>query len=338
VLLELRRTVAPSLLLTSCLLPSVAGCSNGKASATESTVDTTTAALGAPKVQLVAWGEGPAELGLRAAVPERAAFGAPAVAVSARGEVFVLDAVKQRIVRVGREVSAVATVPRDADDLAVSADGAFAVRRAMSPKILVLDPAGQRIGEVDAQGLGDVDSLALGASRRVVVRTAFQETFQLGSPSAPQLGEAIARSRKVGADLLANGDGVVVLAHDGAAELRVVAQAQGEEGHAEARATWPLGRATSAHVVGLSGHVACLRLEHVDTASSGPLSVTREALCLDTASGATVLRADLDAPGLYVPRRELTFASGRLVFAHPEKEGLRVTTWVVPTSVAGGVR
>lgn len=321
---------------TALVMVLATGCSNpGESVGTSTTRSGLTAgATGVPGTQLVAWGEGPSALGLRAEVSERAAFGAPAVAIGPGGEVFVLDAVKQRIVRIGREVTALATVPRDADDLAISADGAFAVHRAMTPKILVLDPAGQRIGEVDSQGVGDIDAIALAPSRRVVVRTAFQETFQLGSPSVPQLPQAIARSRKVGAELLAGGDGVVVVAKDGVAELRVMTQAADQEGHAEARATWPLGHATSAHVVGASGRTVCMRIEHVDTTAEGPIAVSREARCIDTSSGATVFRTDLPAPGLYVPRRELTFSRNLLVFAHPEKEGLRVSTW----AVEGGAR
>jgi hypothetical protein len=312
-----------------------AGCSNasdGKAST--ATATSRLALTGAPASRLVPWGDGAAELGLRAAVPERDTLGAPAVAIGPSGALFVLDAVKQRIVRVDAEVTQVASVSRDADDLALGSDGAFAVRRTMTPKILVLDPSGNRIGEVDAGAVGDVDTVALGPSRRVVVRTAFQESFQLGSPSAPPLPEAVARSRKVGADLLASGEGVVVVAKDGEVELRVMTQAADQEGHAEVRATWSLGRATAARVVGVSERLVCLRLEHVDTASTGPLSVTREARCLDTSSGATVFRADLPAPGLYVPRRELTFAHHLLVFAHPEREGLRLQTW----TVEGGAR
>lgn len=324
---HLRTTISTPLFM---LLAAV-GCST---SSDPTATGTSRSSLTTGTTQLVAWGDGPAALGVRTAQPERAAFGAPAVAIGPRGEVFVLDALKERIVRVGREITPSATVPRDSDDLAVGTDGAFAVRRAMTSKILVLDPAGQRIGEVDAHGVGDVDTIALGPSRRVTVHTAFQETFQLGSPSVPQLAQGIARSRKVGSELLANRDGLVVVAQDGAVELRVMKQAADQEGHAEARATWPLGRATGAHIVGVSGAVVCMRLEHVDTAALGPVAVSREARCVDASSGATVFRTELPAPGLYVPRRELTFARGTLVFAHPEREGLRLTTW----TVEGGAR
>ena len=325
---------------TALVMVLASGCSNpGENTGTSSTTRSGQSRLTADgsATQLVAWGDGPSALGLRAEVRERAAFGVPAVAVGPGGQVFALDAVNQRIVRVdrdGRDVTTMATVPRDADDLAIGADGAFAVHRAMTPKILVLDPAGQRVGEVDAASVGDVDAIVLAPSRRVVVRTAFQETFQLGSPSAPQLPQAIARSRKVGAELLESGDGLVVLAKDGVAELRVMTQAADQDGHAEARTTYALGSATTAHIVGVSGRTVCMRIEHADTAAEGPIAVRREARCLDTASGATVFRTDLPAPGLYVPRRELTFTRNLLVFAHPEKEGLRVSTWTID----GGAR
>jgi hypothetical protein len=315
------------------LLTLAVGCT--ASSETSPTTRTSRASLtGTTTTQLVAWGEAPTELGLRPAVAERATLGAPAVAIGPRGDLFVLDAVKQRIVRVGKEVAPFATVTRDADDLAISADGAFAVHRTMTNKILVLDPGGERVGEVDASGVGDIDALALGPSRRVVAHTAFQETFQLGSPSAPQLAHAVARTRKVGAELLPTGEGVVVVAKEGQAELRVMSQAADQEGHAEVRATWPLGRANAGRNVGMTGKVVCLRLERLDTSATGPLAVSREARCVDASTGATIFRADLAAPGLYLPRRELTYANGLLVFAHPEREGLRIQTW----TVEGGAR
>ena len=324
--------------LRTCLLSlsslcALGGCSNGSAADHEAT-GATQAALAASTTQLVSWGTNATSVGLRAAAPERAAFGVPAVALGPSGDVFVLDAVNKRIVRAtGGEVLPVAgEVPLDADDLALSADGAIAVRRTMSTKVLVLDPQGARIGEVDTQGMGDVDTIALGPSRRVIVKSAFQETFSLGSPHAPQLPEAAFRTRRVGADLLANGDGVVTVVKDGNAELRVIAQAkrdQGDEGHATDRAVFSLGAAASAHIVGVTASTVCMRIEHADLTQSGPLVVEREARCVDASSGKTLFRTDLGAPGLYVPRRELTFAKGKLAFAKPEKNGLRITTWMV---------
>ena len=66
----------------------------------------------------------------------------------------------------------------------------------------------------------------------------------------------------------------------------------------------------------------------------GPCNPSRYETRSSRPISATVFRAELPAPGLYVPRRELTFARGTLVFAHPEREGLRLTTW----TVEGGAR
>ncbi|MDB4942601.1 MAG: hypothetical protein JWP97_2135 [Labilithrix sp.] len=318
-------------------IATVAGCSMGSADGSREATATSAQPLASTRSRLVPWGDGAQALGLRPALAERAAFGVPAIAVAPGGEVLVLDAVKQRVVRLGSDaLTSVASVPLDADDLAVAGDGALAVHRQMSPHVVVLSPAGERLGDVDATAAGDVDSIVLGPSRRVVARSAYQETFQLGSPSLPQLPAATLRTRRVGAELLANGDGLVTVVKDGVAELRVVAQAT-EDAHAEVRAVWPLGAASSAHLVGVTGLVACLRLEHVTQApANGALDVSREAVCLDVASGVTLLRAALAPPGLYVPRRELAFARGVLAYAHPEPEGLRITTWAVTRE--GGAR
>ena len=168
----------------------------------------------------------------------------------------------------------------------------------------------------------------------MIVKSAFQETFALGSPHAPQLPEAAYRTRRVGADLLANGDGLVTVVKEGIAQLRVVSQARGD-GHAEDRAAYPLGNAASAHIVGVTGSVVCMRVEHADLAAVGPIAVAREARCVDASNGQTVFHEDLGTPGLYVPRRELTYANGKLAFAKPEKEGLRITTWIVRAEGGG---
>jgi uncharacterized protein GlcG (DUF336 family) len=81
---------------------------------------------------------------------ERAARGAPAVAVDRDGRVFVLDAINARIARVADDdLVDVAEVPPDSDDLAIGPDGAFAVHRSVKPEILVLDPEGRKVGDVN---------------------------------------------------------------------------------------------------------------------------------------------------------------------------------------------
>ena len=113
-------------------------CGQGRGSASEGTQEAT----GAQRASLVvasttrlAHGDPkatPAEtLGYRAAVSERIAMGAPAVTVDARGTVYVLDALKGRVMRMVRGepmLPAVENLPKDVDDLAVGPDGAIASR------------------------------------------------------------------------------------------------------------------------------------------------------------------------------------------------------------------
>jgi hypothetical protein len=308
----------------------VASCSNGRASSTQST----SFALGSePTMELYQWGNGPTAIGLRSAVAERAALGATAIAVGQQGEVFVLDAVNGRVARAnGRALRTVAKVTKDAADLAVSSDGALAVRRTMTPRISVLDPRGSLIGEVDATPAGAVDSIELGPSRRVVVHSALQETFQLGSPSAAQLPEFALATKREGAAILPNGDGLTVVADHGEITLRVVTQAT-ETKRSTTRSSVSIGRGTAARLAGVSGSIACVRVEHVDPAST-TIAVQRDAICADIDSGAVVFRHALGEPGIYTPEHELAYAGNTLAFAHAEPEGLRLMTW----TIEGGAR
>ncbi|MDB4995650.1 MAG: hypothetical protein JWM74_3082, partial [Myxococcaceae bacterium] len=104
--------------------------------------------------------------------------------------------------------------------------------------------------------------------------------------------------------------------------------------HAPVRARVPLD-GDAIQIVGAALGVVCARVEHLSGASggsaSGPIQVSREAVCVDAMTGATRLRASLPAPGLYVPRRELAMG-GRpltLVHARPEAAGVFVTTFTI---------
>ena len=262
--------------------------------------------------------------GFIAGKTEQAARGAPAIAVHPDGHVLVLDAVNRRIARVsGAELVKVADVPGDSDDLAIGPDGSMAVRRSVKPEILVLDPQGGHVGVVDTSALADVDGIALGRSRRVIVTTPFQETFSLGSPAMPQLPAAILASKVEGAATLASGAGVVAVRTDaGDVELRA----------GDARHT--VGKADAGRIIGASGEVACARLEHVAAGPEGEVQTRREAACIHMASGRTVFRRALPPPGDYLPRRELDFRGSTLAFARSVDGRLDVTTW----TVEGGAR
>lgn len=245
---------------------------------------------------------------------ERAARGAPAVAVDRQGRIFLLDAINARIARVaGDDLVDVAEVPPDSDDLAIGPDGAFAVHRSVKPEVLVLDPEGHRIGIVDTSAVPDVDGIALARSRRVLVVNSFQETFSLGSPAMPQLPSAILDGKR-------ENDVQAVRTESGELELR------GAEGATRVR----LGKGDAARVIGTSGDLTCARVEHViEREAAGAIRVRREAACVDMRTGRVALRVDLPPPGQFVPRRELAFAGSTLVFAQPTDRGIEIQKWSV---------
>ena len=292
------------------------------------------AALGAdPTTQRLAWGDASGQLGFRPAMREAMPMGAPAIALAPNGSVLVLDALHGRVVRATRgDVSEIAKVPVDCDDIAVAPDGAFAVKRSMRPEVIVFAPSGERIGSVDIGAVENVDAIALGASRRVFVTNGFQQTFLVGSPSMPQTRASILANVRDGAALAADGSGVVAVKSGDEVEIRVVALAQGAD-RAQIKARFPLGKAEGVRLVGVDGDAACARIEHVATDASGAIAVKREAACVDLATGATLFRREIPGAGAYLPRRELALAHGTLVFAHATADGLDVTSFAI-----GGVR
>lgn len=283
-----------------------------------------------------AWGEKSGQVGFRPSFRESLPMGAPAVAVGPAGQVFVLDALNERVTKLVRgELVPVATVPHDADDIAIGPDGAFAVHRVTKAQVTVFSPNGESIGNVDVSAIEGLDGISLGTSRRVFVNSAFQETFLVGSPSLPQTKASILATKREGAAMLDGSRGVTTVHDDnGELELRVVRN--GEE-RATVATTLPLGKGTAARVIGTSGSVACVRIEHTSQEpGNGAIGVEREAACLDVRSGATLLRTKLPAPGAYLPRRELAFGGGKLAFAHAEADGLAVTVWDVKAADAKG--
>ena len=307
-----------------------------KAGGAEGATDSRRSALEQGSSLTIPWGEGSSALGFRSHVNDGAALGVPAVAVGRSG-VYLLDALHGRIVRLaGDTITKVASVPVDADDLAIGPDGAFAVRRSIKPEVLVFGPDGAPAGVVDTSAVEVVSTIALGRSRQVFAQNGFQETFAFGSPSMPQVAGQVLAGKREGAAFLAGGEGLVaVRTETGELELRSVRTQAEPLGRESARrsgliATVALGKGSAARIAGTSGNVACLRLETVTEDAAGALVTSREAACVDIAAGKIVLRTKLPPPGTYVPRRELAFASDTLVFARPTARGLEVSTWKVP--------
>ena len=280
------------------------------------------------------WGAGAGQVGLRPTVPELMADGPSAVAVGPDGAAFVLDRRNRRVLRVtASRVRVAATVPADAEDLAVGADGTLAAYSPLKARVHLL--RGETpLGVVSVpRVLRGVVGITLGASRQVLLRVAHQETYRLGSPAVPRSLAAVLHSKREGAFRLADGRAVAVRRRaDGLAELLVIRP--GERATVTRRHRLP-EPVLAARVMGVAGSVACLRLERPGPVAGGRISVSRRLVCLDVDSGATRLARDLPLPDpdLYLPRRELAVGGSpaRVAFLRPTHSGLSLQVWPLQT-------
>jgi hypothetical protein len=313
------------LVLAACGLTATA-CSEQARSERSSRVGSATQAVGSASARTVlAWGKGTTGVGLTAAVQERPALGPQSVAVDPQGRLLVLDAQNKRVVRVegaGGELTTLAEVPVDADEIAVGPNGAFAVRRQLSRRVSIFSAGGASLGEVDVPTeAGDVMHVTLGISNRIYVESPNQETLSVGSPAAPVSVPSMWSGKKEGMGQLSGGRTVQVVKDDRGLFVRVLAF-EGEKWGV--RAEHKL-QGDAGHVAGTTSNTACLRVEKVHA----DMTVDREAVCVDATTGDITLKAALPAPGLYVPRRELVLSHGKLVFTRPTAQGLEIATWEV---------
>jgi hypothetical protein len=276
---------------------------------------------------------------------EQVAEGPSAIGVSPTGAVLVLDRLAGRVVTLTPqgELSKLADVPVDAEELAVSADGSFAAFSPLRATAWVFGRDGKSAGELTVpRELRVLQHLEMDASRMLVGRSAYQESFLLGSPSAPLPTAVVLASKREGAVLLSDDRGVALHVRDERAELWTLGRSEGGRSVTEARHAID-GRVSSGRVVGVDGNVVCLRLENVasDAGSSGPgkerLSVARRALCLDVATGQVTLDVALPAVGSYLPRRELALGGGYLALLQPEDDAVTVHRWRIDERGVGTV-
>lgn len=276
-------------------------------------------------------------LGYRAPGPESQAAGPSSLAVGPSGKIFVLDALRARILEVGSAgVKVAAKVPATVEDLAVGEDGAFLVYSPLRARAWIFDAEGAPAGEVRVpRALRLIRGLSLGKSHQVFVHDAYQQTLRLGSPATAQTLPAMLHSRREGAFFLDAETGVVALRdEEGRAEVRLVSS---RTGRSVVKRRIPLAdKVLAVRIVGVTGGVICLRLEQsASSEQKGPLRLQRQALCVDAKSGQELLREPLPPPGDYVPRRELALGGDplRLVQISPGREGLALRSWSV-----GGAR
>ena len=281
---------------------------------------------------VLTWGNGAASVALQPRAPEQAAQGPSAVAVGPRGAAYVLDRLNGRVLQVTAEaVRPVASVARDAEDLAVGVDfEAATLLAAYSPlraRVWLHTPRGPA-GEIAVpRALRQIRGVALDGAGQVWVHTAFQERYRLGSPRAAQPLAGVLHSKREGEYLLADDSGVAVrLLPDGRPELLWFGP--GRRAPVTQRIPLP-DHVLAARVVGVADGQVCLRLEKPGPGTG--ISVVREVVCIDLSNGLETLRRALPQPGRYLPRRELAVGGtpARLAFIHAADQGLAVHVWVL---------
>jgi hypothetical protein len=304
-----------------------AGCGESESDSTARATGNTGSAALAQLPETVTLELGWNEATLRAASSESVAEGPSAVAALPNGDVLVLDQLGERVTRLSYDEPArtVTSVARDTRDLVASADGGFVTFSPMRATASYFDAAGKSAGVLHVpRELRELTGLSIGASRRLTVKTGYQELYTLGSPAAPVALPSMLAGKREGAALLPSGEGVAVQAAGEQLKLIVLSQPTTEtRSHAVRSFSLPHS-ASAGRIVGTEGNRVCLRTERVT--STPTIDVTRRALCLDAATGEIVLDRELPAVGVYLPRTELSVGGGRLVFLHPTPEGLHVTS------------
>lgn len=320
---------------------SLTGCTADSARPERDT-KTATQPVGSPTWEQIAlpWGAADAQVGLRPSAPEQPAEGPSSIAVSPSGEVFLLDRLNERLIAVAPDGSTRlrASIPRDAEHLAIGPDGAAAAWSPLRATVWITSRDGAPLGEVKVpRELRDVQRIELGLSHRVHAVTSLQDTLILGSPRAPLDLASTLRTTREGAAFLADGRGVTArLLPSGAAELAVLEKpARGSDAKPGVAWTFPVpDKVSSVRIIGAAGQALCARLETVTQSQDKALAVEREVLCVEADSGKVLLRHPLGRPGLYTMHEELAVggAPAAVVFARPEADGLHVERLPLATS------
>jgi len=298
----------------------------------------------------LSWGDGDGQVGLIPAATERAARGPQAIALGTGTEVLVLDAVNGRVLAVapsGAVRIAVRDVAPHSEDLATGPDGAIATYSPLRSVVSIADPSGAPAGEVAvSRSLRHVRGISLLSSRRVLVHSAHQETFPIGSPAAPLSLQETLHGKREGAAQLTDDRGLAVRAlADGTVALQIVralaldqADSAGERDRVVSSLPLP-GRATAGRVAGVADGLACVALEQLGAQQT--VTVQRRVVCVDvTAPGAAALfEQTLPPPRIYQPARAVAIGGSPLSIAwlQPTESGLAVQSCPLARQAAGEV-
>ncbi len=282
--------------------------------------------------QTLSWGQGDAELGLDLPGPDRAARGPLAVSLRG-GDTLLLDNQRGRLVRVdsaGLARTLADNVDPTAEDLAVGPTGAVAAFSPLRGQVSVWSSEGTHLGNVKVpRSLRHVARVELGSSNQVFAFSPLQERHSLGSPTAPMALGSVLRSNVEGAWRVGERTGVVSVARDGGAELRVLlAPKDGSRAQVTRALEVPGSDVDAVQIMAGSGTVVCARTESVSS-GTGPIEVSRRLVCVDLATDTWVVDRALPPPGLYLPRREIAaeLVGNRLTTLHarPSLSGLELS-------------
>ncbi len=270
---------------------------------------------------LLPWGDTAAGgVGHRPRAPEFAGDGPSGIAVSPSGTVLVSDRLHGVLLEVGPGgARPMFPIAEDVEHVAVGEDGAVALYSPLRAKAWLHAAGGDSLGELRvSRQLGDVVRLSLAPSQRIVVHTALQERFTVGSPHAPLSEAEVFRSKEEGAAL----GWVSIRPASGPAYLAEVGPSA--SGRTEERRRIDLGaELSSARILGRTGAHLVLDVTRV-TQPSAAVEVERQLWVVDVVGGRVTAEMEGPRRGLWTPREAVAVGPASIAWMTAEHEGLRV--------------
>ncbi len=292
-----------------------------------------------PMDTLIPWGSGHGEVGLLPGGAEAPARGPLSMAIAPSGDVLVLDALNRRVlgIRPDGETYVAAPAPFGAIDLAAGPDGSLALWNTITAKVHVIAANGSSSILDVPRPIRMIQGIDLLNSKLVILRTAYQERYILGSPSAPVTWPRILFTKMKGVYPWGADRGLqVVVKAGGPPTLLVVKNRAGgqepDEASRKAAVLWTLDTpaANAARIAGTNkAGIVCLRIEEIT--SQNPVRVTRTLWCGMPETKQVLLETVLGDTVLFAPAKDTalskTLPMAAAMWAEPE--GLRVKTYLL---------
>ncbi len=265
---------------------------------------------------LLPWGSAVTQ---RAPQPEFAGDGPSGIALTDDGGVLIVDRLGGRVLRVDQDgARALFAVDEHFEQIAVGPSGKVALYSPLLSLVRVIDERGGLLGELTLpRAISHVSRLSFGASSTVLVDTAFQERFDLGSIHAPRSEAEIMRSKL---EL-----GLVTLVSS-AGEGSLVSRGAGPDGRTHERSRISLGADLAQAELAWSSATRALVLVSSIEQPGAAIVVRRSALLIDLEAGTVLGQTDLPARGTFSVRESIAVGGGEPALAYmlPEAAGLRV--------------